>query len=81
MAEEKVHKTGVIGVEYRWEKPIEEMLLYDKPEYNIARITIDRPQKLNCWIEPEMTDYLLELLDQKQEEEKKKKNEEQEESK
>ena len=40
-------KKGVIGVNYNLEKPVEETILYEKPEYNIAKITINRPEKHN----------------------------------
>jgi len=49
-------------VEYKLEKPLEETILYDKPEYNIARITFNRPEKHNAWFYPEMDDWLLTLM-------------------
>lgn len=45
------------------EKPLEETILYDKPEHNIARITLNRPEKHNCIRVPSMKAYLGQLID------------------
>ena len=60
MADEK--KTGIVGVAYELEKPVEETILYDKPEYNIARITFNRPEKHNSWYYPDMDEWFIKLI-------------------
>ena len=55
-------KKGVIGVNYNLEKPVEETILYEKPEYNIAKITINRPEKHNSWYFPDMDHWFVELI-------------------
>ena len=59
---EKEAKTGVLGVNYKLEKPLEETILYDKPEYNIARITFNRPEKHNSWYFPDMDLWFCKLM-------------------
>ena len=61
MTEEK-KKVTTVYKEYRLEKPLEETILYDKPEYNIARITFNRPEKHNAWFYPEMDDWFYTLI-------------------
>ena len=57
MAEDKEVK---IGVKYQLEKPVGETILYEKVEPHIARVTLNRPDKHNAILTPEM---FLELRD------------------
>ena len=61
---EKEAKKGVIGVNYKLEKPVEETILLDKPEYNIARITFNRPEKHNSWYFPDQDRWFSKLVRQ-----------------
>lgn len=63
MAKEEKKAGGVIGVEYKLERPIEETILYDKPTYQIARITLNRPEKHNSFYFPDMAEWFDTLID------------------
>src|SRR3990172_2552647 len=51
-----------IGADFKLEKPIEECVLYDKPEPHIARITLNRPEKGNSLYMPDSCYRIAQLL-------------------
>jgi enoyl-CoA hydratase/carnithine racemase len=43
-------------------KALDELVLYDVPENHIARITLNRPERRNAIVAPDMQDYIAELV-------------------